>query len=93
MSTSSERIYGLKSVVYIQSLVKSISASTIDKERREYLEDMFSSETNDEDTQEWRDDLTPEESALIDEWDKAYFNGVCKLIEGIATATERNSRS
>ena len=61
----------------------------IDGARIEELQDLFWSETEDEWTQEWRDDLTPEESALVDEWDRAYDSGMLKLMERIVAAAER----
>ena len=30
-------------------------------------------ETNDEETQEWRDDMTAEEAKLIDKWDEIVY--------------------
>lgn len=51
----------------------------ISKERIEELESYFWDETNDEETQEWRDDLTEEERKIVDVWDNKYataFNGL-----------------
>ena len=47
------------------------------------MEEDFWSESNDEDTQEWREDLTDEEIKVIDKWDRKYAQGtvnVCKQI-------------
>jgi hypothetical protein len=49
--------------------------TTLSAERLDGLSSYFWEETNDADTQKWRDALTPEESALIDEWDKKYYAG------------------
>ena len=37
----------------------------MDDERREYIRDRFYQETNEPESQEWRDDLTPEELEYI----------------------------
>ena len=68
-------------------------APTVSDERRDELLELFWSETNEDWTQEWRDDLTPEESALVDEWDDVYEKGVLRLMERIVSASERNRRS
>jgi len=68
-------------------------APTVSDERRDELLELFWSETNEDWTQEWRDDLTPEESVLVDGWDDAYEKGVLRLMERIVAASERNRRS
>jgi hypothetical protein len=55
----------------------------ISKERIEELEDCFWNESNDEYTQEWRDDLNAEEEQIVSEWDQNYnsaFTSMCKEI-------------
>ena len=54
--------------------------TSIAKERIEELEFCFFAETNDPETEEWRDDLTPEEAALVAEWDKAFDATYCGLV-------------
>ena len=49
----------------------------ITKERFEELNSYFWQESNDIETQEWREELTAEEAALIDEWDEQ--NRLCML--------------
>ena len=53
----------------------------MDAERLDELSAYFWEETNDEDTKKWRNTLTAEESALIDEWDKMYNNGYISLTQ------------
>lgn len=64
----------------------------VSKERIEELESLFWSETNDEWTQEWRDELSPAELALVDKWDCRCANGIAKLFEAIAAASDRRNR-
>jgi hypothetical protein len=55
----------------------------ISKERIEELESYFWDETNDVETQEWRDDLNDEEEKLISEWDEKYAVGIGTLCKEI----------
>lgn len=55
----------------------------ISKERIEELESYFWDETNDEETQEWRNDLNDEEEKLVSEWDEKYASGFATLCEEI----------
>jgi len=73
----------------IQTIESTVSIS---KERLDELEECFWSETNDEWTQEWRDELSPAESAIVDEWDGDYEKATRKLVEAIVAAQERNKR-
>lgn len=50
----------------------------ISEERRQEIDRLFWAETNDPETEEWREDLTPEEAALVAEWD-----------EGVAAAFDK----
>lgn len=40
--------------------------------RKEHLLDNWMNETNEEETQEWRNELTPEEEKLVEEWDNKF---------------------
>ena len=51
------------------------------EQRREELLHLWWEETNEDWTQEWRDELTPEEQALIDSWDSSFINGVAQMIQ------------
>lgn len=55
----------------------------ISQERIEELETYFWEETNDEDTQYWREDLNDKEKKLVCEWDKGYGESVAGLCEEI----------
>jgi hypothetical protein len=56
----------------------------ISQERIEELESYFWDETNDEDTQEWRNDLDEEEEKLVDKWEKQYWGGYIRLCTELA---------
>ena len=47
----------------------------MDDERREYIRDRFYQETNEPESQEWRDDLTPEELEYVSRLDDRYESG------------------
>ena len=51
----------------------------ITDERLEDLHKMFWSETNENWTREWREELTDEEDALIYEWDEEVSRGFMNL--------------
>lgn len=55
----------------------------ITEERVDELQDLFWSETNEDWTQEWRDDLTDEEEFLVKKWDRDYTQSTLKLCEQI----------
>ena len=57
----------------------------MDDERREYIRDRFYQETNEPESQEWRDDLTPEELEYIAQLDGGYDKGVCSIAMAILT--------
>ena len=53
------------------------------KERQEELYSCWCNESNDPVTQEWREDLTPDENALVDYWDRVSADGMLRLIKSI----------
>ena len=55
----------------------------ITDERLNELHEMFWSETNEDWTQEWRDELTEEEDALVFEWDEKAMRGLLNLCNEI----------
>ena len=69
-----------------------ILTATISESRYNELPELFRTETNNEYTQIWRDNPTPEESILIDGWEKTYENGLRMLLERIA-ANRRDNHS
>ena len=56
-----------------------VSISPVTPEREKYLDWAFWFETNDPETQEWRDDLTADEAALVEHWDEAVSRGICAM--------------
>ncbi|SDN88193.1 hypothetical protein [Acetanaerobacterium elongatum] len=56
---------------------------SVSKEREDELQELFWAETNEEWTQEWRDNLTKDEQKLVDKWDAAYNRGVKSICEKI----------
>lgn len=59
----------------------------IDTARVEELRYYWNQETEDEDTQEWREEITAvDEQLLIEEWDNSYNAGILKLCEEILEA-------
>lgn len=65
----------------------------ISDERIEEMRFWYNRETNDEETQEWRDDLTPDECNLNEEWDTRYFNGIKKICDDIEDLFFENKTS
>lgn len=57
-------------------------------ERKRQLYDLWENEVTEED-EEWRDDLTPEEAAMVEEWDNQYDTGTASLASKILDAEER----
>lgn len=55
----------------------------ISPSRYEELNDNFWAETNEEWTQEWRNELTPEEAALVRSWDKQTDEGLRRMCQRI----------
>ncbi|MGO5114205.1 hypothetical protein ACTQ33_04115 [Candidatus Avoscillospira sp. LCP25S3_F1] len=52
----------------------------ITPERIRQMKDNFWAETNDPTTEEWREDLTDEELALVARWDDEWDSSVAKAI-------------
>ena len=62
-------------------------ANKIGAARVEELQYYWNNETADEDTQEWREEITAvDEQLLIEEWDNNYNTGILKLCEEILEA-------
>lgn len=52
----------------------------ISEDRKEFLSWCWRYESEDPDTQEWRDELTPEEEELVAGWDRSFnigFKSLC----------------
>ena len=46
----------------------------------EELRSAWENETNDPETQEWRDDLTADERKLVDQWDDNYEQALAQMV-------------
>ncbi len=55
----------------------------ISEERKAELQELWWDETNEDWTQEWRDELTKEEQALINQWDEQYGAGSLRMCQEI----------
>lgn len=55
----------------------------VSPEREEELEQLFWDETNDPETEEWRDDLTADEAAMVEQWDERTAEGFLALTQEI----------
>jgi hypothetical protein len=53
------------------------------KKRLEELDALWGAETNDEETWEWRKDLTEEETRIIELWDDGFTEKYLKLCRDI----------
>ena len=59
----------------------------IDEERLQEMQSDYGHETSDEETQEWREDLTNEEKMLVRIWDRRFAEGVSAILEKIKGET------
>lgn len=59
------------------------------EERKNELLWLWGEETNDPDTQEWRDELTPEEAAKVAEWDANAERGMGEMARRILELEDR----
>lgn len=64
-----------------------LSGSEVSYERKEELSHLLENESNDPDTQEWREELTYEEFELVDSWTKA--KEYSKAMDGMRQQTGR----
>lgn len=64
----------------------------ISPSRYEELHGLFWDETNEEWTQEWREDLTQEEAALVAQWDERVRKGMLKMCQKIIEMEEGHDR-
>lgn len=51
--------------------------------REEDLQHWFWEETNDPETWDWREDLTPDEAAMVEQWDLRVDRGISKISQAI----------
>lgn len=64
----------------------------MDDERREYIRDRFYQETNEPESQEWREELTPEELEYVGQLDDRYESGVLAICSAILVREELRAR-
>jgi hypothetical protein len=65
----------------------------ISEARLKELEGCWNEETNDPETEEWRDELTPEEAVVIAELDEGYAVGVHQLCQEILSLYREGERN
>ncbi len=53
------------------------------EKRYENLMWLWENETNDEETQEWRDELNSEEQELVDRWDNGFYFGLSRMFQNL----------
>ncbi len=53
------------------------------EKRYEDLMWLWEHETNDEETQEWRDELDSEEQELVDRWDNGFSFGLSRMFHDL----------
>ena len=53
------------------------------EKRYQYLMWLWENETNDEETQEWRDKLDADEQALVEQWDYGFYDGLCRMYQDL----------
>ncbi|MBD5169264.1 MAG: hypothetical protein HDT20_03970 [Oscillibacter sp.] len=64
----------------------------MDDNRREQLRQRLYQETNDPATQEWRDDLTPEELEYVEQIDDQYTSGIAAICSAILVREQVRDR-
>lgn len=64
----------------------------MDEIRREHLLDNWNNETNEPESQEWRDDLTPEELEYVGQLDDQYDSGYLAICSAILVREELRAR-
>ena len=64
----------------------------MDDERREYIRDRFYQETNESESQAWRDELTPEELEYVSQLDVRHESSVLAMCSAILVREEVRAR-
>lgn len=64
----------------------------MDEMRREQLREQLYQETNDPESQEWRDELTPDELDYVETLDEQYITGVAALSSAILVREQVRAR-
>ena len=61
--------------------------------QKDYIDDCFNHESNDPESQEWRETLTEEERAYVADKDERYRVGMLRLCEAIQAAGQRSTEA
>jgi len=61
--------------------------------QKDYIDYYFDHETNDLESQEWRETLTEEERAYVDDKDERYRAGMLRLCEAIQASDKRRAEA
>ena len=64
----------------------------MDDERREYIRELFYQETDEPESQEWRDELTPEELEYVGQLDAQYVPGSLAICSAILVREKVRAR-
>ncbi|BAK99180.1 hypothetical protein OBV_19820 [Oscillibacter valericigenes Sjm18-20] len=65
----------------------------ISEARMKELADNWNAETNDPETEEWRDDLMTDEAEIIADWDNDYAVGMHQLCQKIIALQREGERN
>lgn len=60
--------------------------------RENELYKLWSNESNDPGSEEWRENLTPDETALVEKWDNGYEIGMARIAGQIIDAEQRRDK-
>lgn len=69
-------------------LIDIVEHPAISTERAKELRWCFENETNEPETQEWREELSAEEERLIEHWEDTFEQGIAEMVEDTTTQTE-----
>lgn len=72
----------------MEQLFKNLNISP---EREEELIWLWDNETEEPETQEWREDLTADEAVYVEQWEKQFAIGIRSLLERQQDAAEANT--
>ena len=61
-------------------------------DRKQELYAWWCAETNDPETEEWREDLSPEETSLVEQWDEKCRVGFLRLCRAILDGEKRRAQ-
>lgn len=94
LSPEEKKAYDEKQATFNKELklqeIETALKSKITFERLEEIEYDYKNETNDEETQMWRDYLSSDEESLVQIWDNSYAESIAKIEYDIAMAVGEN---